>query len=312
MDVKKYRIVFMGTPIMAAEVLKTLIAEDYNIVGVVAQPDKPIGRKKIVHPVPTKIIAQKFNIPVFQPLKIRQDFATIRLWKPDLILTLAYGQIVPQELLDIPHLGCINLHGSLLPKYRGAAPIQYAIINGDKVTGMTLMEMIDKMDAGRMFISKSVNIEKYDTLTTLTFKLTECAKKLIVEALPLYLEGKLEGKYQDESLVTFAPSIKREEEHLDLNKNADTIVNWIKALNNHPGAYLYLDDYKIKIWEAHVINNLVEGEIGEIISLSKNGIVMQAKDGQISITSLQKEGRSQVTAIEFINGNHDLIGKKLF
>ena len=207
------RIVFMGTPEIAANVLQALIENEYNIVGVIAQPDKPIGRKKILEPVPTKKVALKHGIPVFQPYKIKLDYEFLKELKPDLIITLAYGQIVPQGVLDIPPLGCINLHGSLLPKYRGAAPIQYAIKNGDKITGVTLMEMIDKMDAGKMYAKKTIAISDDDNSSSLFNKIGECAKELILETLPLYLEGKLNGEEQDESLVSFCPTIKPEEEH---------------------------------------------------------------------------------------------------
>ncbi|MCH5171698.1 MAG: methionyl-tRNA formyltransferase [Erysipelotrichales bacterium] len=305
------KILYMGTPEMSAIVLESLILEGYNIVGVVAQCDKPVGRKKILEKVPTKVVAEKYNIPVFQPEKIRLDYEFVKDLNPDLILTLAYGQIVPQGLLDIPRLGCINLHGSLLPKYRGAAPMQYALIEGEKVTGMTLMQMIDKMDAGIMYAKEEVTISEDDTLTTLTSKMTNCAKDLILRTLPLYLDGKLNGEPQDESLVTFCPTIKKEQEHLDLNLDAKKVVNWIRALNDHPGAYLYLDNVKIKIWKARVINDKITKTLGEIISADKNGLIMQGKNGQISLLELQKEGKNKMDYRSFINGNQNLVGKIL-
>lgn len=305
------RILYMGTPQMSANVLEALILEGYNIIGVVAQLDKPVGRKKILEKVPTKVVAEKYNIPVFQPEKIRLDYEFVKELKPDVILTLAYGQIVPQGLLDIPRLGCINLHGSLLPKYRGAAPMQYAIIEGENVTGMTLMQMIDKMDAGVMYAKKEVEISEDDTLSTLTSKMVDCAKELILEALPLYLDDKLKGEVQNESLVTFCPTIKKEQEHLDLSLPAQKVVNWVRALNDHPGAYLLLDDAKVKIWKAKVINNKVTYSIGEIISADKNGLIMQGKDGQISLLELQKEGKNKMDYRAFINGNQNLVGKVL-
>lgn len=296
---------------MSASVLEALILEGYNIIGVVAQLDKPVGRKKILEKVPTKVVAEKYNIPVFQPEKIRLDYEFVKELKPDVILTLAYGQIVPQGLLDIPRLGCINLHGSLLPKYRGAAPMQYAIIEGENVTGMTLMQMIDKMDAGVMYAKKEVKISEDDTLSTLTSKMVDCAKDLILETLPLYLDGKLKGEVQDDSLVTFCPTIKKEQEHLDLSLPAQKVVNWIRALNDHPGAYLLLDDAKLKVWRARVINDKVTHSLGEIISADKNGLIMQGKDGQISLLELQKEGKNKMDYRSFINGNQNLISKIL-
>lgn len=311
MDKKDCRIVFMGTPDIAKCVLEDLIINGYNIIGVVAQPDKPVGRKKILQKVPTKVVAEKYNIPTFQPVKIRLDYEFLKELKPDLIITLAYGQIVPQGLLDIPPLGAINLHGSLLPKYRGAAPMQYAIINGEKVTGMTLMQMIDKMDAGLMYMKREVSILEDDTLTSLTEKMTKAASDLILEALPLYINGKLPGVPQDENLVTFSPTIKKEEEHLNLNLPSKTIVNWIRALNDHPGAYLLLDDNKLKIWKAKVINDKVTAQIGEIVSADKKGLIMQARDGQIALLELQKEGKNKMDYLAFLNGNQGLKGKVL-
>lgn len=311
MNKKDYRIVFMGTPDIAKDVLEALINNGYNIVGVVAQPDKPVGRKKILQEVPTKVMAKIYNIPVFQPVKIKLDYEFMKELKPDVIITLAYGQIVPQGLLDIPTIGAINLHGSLLPKYRGAAPMQYALINGDKVTGMTLMQMIDKMDAGVMYMKKEVEISNDDTLSTLTKKMTTAAIDLILEALPLYIENKLPGEEQDESLVSFCPTIKKEQEHLDLTLPAQTIVNWVRALNDHPGAYLLMDDTKLKIWKAKVVNNNVKTQVGEIVEASKKGLIMQAKDGQIALLELQKEGKNKMDYLSFLNGNQGLVGKIL-
>ncbi len=305
------KILFMGTPTMSAIVLEALILNGYNIVGVVAQQDKPVGRKKILEKVPTKIIAEKYNIPVFQPEKIRIDYEFAKILNPDLILTLAYGQIVPQGLLDIPRLGSLNLHGSLLPKFRGAAPMQYAIIEGEKETGMTLMQMIEKMDAGLMYAKKKVLISDEDTLATLTIKMTECAKELILETLPLYFQNKLKGEVQDEKLVTFCPTIKKEQEHLNLNLDVHTVVNWIRALNDNPGAYLFLGESKIKIWKAKILNNKVTASLGEIVGYDKNGFVIQGKNGQISLLELQKEGRNRMDFRSFVNGNQNLLGKIL-
>lgn len=311
MDKKSCRIAFMGTPHLAALVLEELIKNDFNIIGVVAQPDRPNGRKKELCAVPTKEVAMRYNIPVFQPEKIRLYYATLANWKPDLILTLAYGQIVPQAVLDIPPLGALNLHGSLLPKYRGAAPMQYALINGDKITGMTLMEMVAKMDAGRMFAKREIEISDDDNLTSLEAKMAECAIKLVLEKLPLYLKGELNGESQDESLVTFAPSIKSEEEHLNLEKSAEEIVNFIRALSDHPGAYLWLNDQKIKIWIAKKISDDKKEDVGTITKAQKDGLYFQAKDGEIAILELQKEGKKRMNYKDFLNGNPNILGQKL-
>ena len=186
----EYRIVFMGTPEIAARVFENLINFGLNFVGLIAQEDKPVGRKGILEPVATKVVAQKYNIPVFQPHRIRKEYEFLYDLKPDLILTMAYGQIVPQAVLDVPPCGCLNLHGSLLPKYRGAAPIQRALINGDKTTGITLMEMIDKMDAGRMYAKEEVTIDD-DNYSSLCLKLIDAATKVVQDNLYDYFNHKL-------------------------------------------------------------------------------------------------------------------------
>lgn len=305
------RIIFMGTPNISAFVLEALINEGYNIVAIISQPDRPVGRKGELEKTPTKVVGEKYDIPVYQPIKIRKEYEFIKELHPDLILTLAYGQIVPQGLLDIPPLGCLNLHGSLLPKYRGAAPIQYALINNELVSGMTLMEMTDKMDAGRMYMKKEVIIDEDDNSTSLFLKMGEAAKELALEALPKYLNNELIGEEQDESLVTYCPSIKPEQEKLNLELNSKEILGWIRGLSDTPGAYLTIDDLKIKIYKAKYYSNDIQGQIGEIIEANKNGLILQLKDGQISILELQKEGKKRMDYKSFINGNQNLLGKIL-
>ncbi len=311
MDKKTARIIFMGTPEISAKVLEGMILDGYQIVALIAQPDRPIGRKQILEAVPTKVVAEKYNIPVYQPVKIRKEYEFVNDLKPDVIVTLAYGQIVPQGLLDIPTLGAINLHGSLLPKYRGAAPIQYALINNDKVTGMTLMRMVKEMDAGEMYDKEEVEISPEDNNTSLFEKMGDAALKLILRALPKYLNGELKGIPQDESLVSFCPTIKPEEEKLDLSNSIDKISGYIRALSDLPGAYLYLDNQKFKIYQAKIISNEVIGKVGEIVKADKNGLYLQCKDGLLSLLIIQKEGKKKMDYKSFINGNQGLLGKIL-
>ena len=311
MDKKTKRIIFMGTPEISATVLEGLISNGYNIIAVIAQPDRPVGRKKILEPVPTKVVANKYNIPVFQPVKIRKEYEFVKELNPDLIITLAYGQIVPQGLLDIPPLGCINLHGSLLPKYRGAAPIQYALMNNDKVTGMTLMKMVKEMDAGEMYATEEVNIEDSDNSTSLFIKMGEAALRLILRVLPDFLLGDYKGIPQDESLVSFAPSIKPEEEKIDLDKSKEEIFGYIRALSDVPGAYLYLENLKLKIYTAKIVSDEIIGEVGEIVKADKKGLYLQCKNGLLSLISLQLEGKKRMDYMSFINGHPNLIGEKL-
>ena len=311
MNKNEIRLLFMGTPEISAKVLQTVINEGYNVVGVIAQPDRPVGRKGILEKVPTKIIAEEHDIPVFQPVKIRKEYEFVKELNPDLILTIAYGQIVPQGLLDIPRYGCLNLHGSLLPKYRGAAPIQYALINNEHVSGMTLMEMIDKMDAGKMYAIEEVIIDEDDNSTSLFEKMGDAACQLVINALPQYLNGELKGEEQDEKLVSFCPTIKPEQEKLNLELTAKEINGWIRGLSDVPGAYLYLDDLKLKIYKARVINNVEQGQIGEIVKADKSGLILQCRGGQLSILELQKEGKKRMDYKSFINGNQNLLGKIL-
>ena len=309
--VNKSRIIFMGTPEISAKVLEGLILAGYNIVAVIAQPDRPVGRKGLLEKVPTKIVAEEYSIPVFQPVKIRTNYEFVKDLHPDLILTVAYGQILPQGLLDIPKMGCLNLHGSLLPKYRGAAPIQYALINNDTVSGMTLMEMTAEMDAGRMYAKQEVIIDEEDNCTSLFEKMGDAACLLVINSLPQYLNGELKGEPQDESLVSICPQIKPEQEKIDLELTAKEIFGWIRGLSDAPGAYLYLDDLKLKIFKAKVINNNVSGVIGEIVQADKNGLVLQCKDGQLALLELQKEGKKRMDYKSFVNGNQNLKGKIL-
>ena len=311
MNKNEIRLLFMGTPEISAKVLKTVINEGYNVIGVIAQPDRPVGRKGLLEKVPTKVVAEEHDIPVFQPVKIRRDYEFVKELKPDIILTIAYGQIVPQGLLDIPRFGCLNLHGSLLPKYRGAAPIQYALINNDKVSGMTLMEMIDKMDAGRMYAKENIIIDEDDNCTSLFEKMGDAACRLVTRELPKYLNGELSGEQQDENLVSFCPTIKSEQEKINLELTKEEIIGWIRGLSDTPGAYLFLDNLKLKIYKASIYNEDIQGKIGEIVKADKNGLVIQCKNGQLKILELQKEGKKRMDYKSFINGNQSLLGKIL-
>ena len=311
MEKKELNLLFMGTPEISAYVFEQMILDGYHFVGLVAQPDHPVGRKGIIEKVPTKVIAEKYNIPVFQPIKIRKDFSFMDNIKVDLVITLAYGQIVPQGFLDIPRFGCLNLHGSLLPKLRGASPIQTALINNEKVTGVTLMEMVAAMDAGRMYGKKEVNIEEDDNATSLFKKISEAAKDLVLELLPKYVNGELEGIPQDENEATFCSLIKPEQEKLDLSKDILEVYGYIRGLSDEPGAYLYLDNQKLKIFKVKIANDLVTAEVGTIVQADKRGLLLQCQNGQLAILELQKEGKKRMDYKAFINGNQNLLGAKL-
>ena len=311
MEKKDLNLLFMGTPGISAYVFEQMILDGYHFVGLVAQPDHPVGRKGIIEKVPTKVIAEKYNIPVFQPIKIRKDFSFMDNLKVDLVITLAYGQIVPQGFLDIPRFGCLNLHGSLLPKLRGASPVQTALINNEKVTGVTLMEMVAAMDAGRMYGKKEVIIEEDDNATSLFKKISEAAKDLVLDLLPKYVDGELEGIPQNEEEVTFCSLIKPEQEKLDLSKDILEVYGYIRGLSDEPGAYLYSDNQKLKIFKAKIANDLVTSEVGTIVQADKRGLLLQCQNGQLAILELQKEGKKRMDYKAFINGNQNLLGTKL-
>lgn len=311
MDKKDARLIFMGTPEISALVFEEMILDGFNFVGLISQPDKPLGRKGQIEPSPTKKIALKYNIPVFQPQKIRAEFEFVESLKPDLIITFAYGQIVPQGLLDIPTLGCLNLHGSLLPKLRGASPVQYALIENEKITGVTLMRMVKEMDAGEMYGKKEVIIEEDDNATSLFTKISKAAGLLARELLPLFLKGELKGVEQDADKVTFAPMIKAEQEKLSFEMSSDELLGWIKGLSDKPGGYFLLEDKKIKIYKASIYDHQIVGQVGEIVKIDKEALLLQTKDGRLSIKEVQLEGKKAMDYRSFANGFLHLKGKIL-
>lgn len=297
---KDLRIVFMGTPKMSADILEFLIKDEYNVIAVIAQVDKPVGRKGLLEKVPTRVVAEAHSIPVYQPHRIRKEFEFVKDLKPDLILTMAYGQIIPQGLLDIPKYGCLNIHGSLLPKYRGAAPIQRAIINGEKETGVTLMEMIDKMDAGKMFAFEKCEISPEDNYSSLCEKIVKCGIDVIKNNLQKYVEGNLPGVEQDELQVTFADKINPEDEKIDLTKPLNNVINYIRGLSETPGAFVNIYEDKLKIYKAHKFSDSVNKPVG-CLSVNKRTI-LQLVDGEIEIDELQLSGKKKMDGRSFANG----------
>ena len=305
------RIVFMGTPDFSVPVLEGLI-ENYNVVGVVSQPDKEVGRKRVLTPTPTKEVALKHNIPVIQPIKIRKEFQDVLDLKPDLIVTCAYGQIIPKEILDCPKLGCINVHGSLLPKLRGGAPIHHAIIDGYEETGITIMYMDVGMDSGDIISQRSIKIEDSDNVGLLWDKMSLLGRDLLLETLPSIIDGTNERIKQDESLVTFGLNIKREEEHIDFNKTSREVFNQIRGLNPWPSANAILDDQEMKIYSSVIgdrtFNNKTNGEICDV---TKKGISVKTEDGEIILTDIKPFGKKRMDAYSYVNGvgKDNLIGK---
>ena len=301
------RILYMGTPEMSAKVLEALILDGFNIIGVIAQEDQPVGRKAVIMDVPTKVIAKKYNIPVYQPHKVREDYEFVKEINPDLILTMAYGQIIPQGLIDIPRLGCLNLHGSILPKFRGAAPIQRAIMEGETETGVTLMEMVDKMDAGKMYGVEKCEILDEDNFTSLSEKIVNCCVKISKELLPKYFNEELPGVEQDESKVTIANKIKPETEKLSLDFSLKQFRNYVRGMSENPGAYVLLDDVKFKILKTEEADVSFQGEIGQL-QIDKR-VYLKLKDGVVELTEVQLAGKKKMDGRSFANGSKHLNGK---
>ena len=288
------RIVFMGTPDFAVNVLQGLI-DNYreDIVGVVSQPDKLVGRHQVLTPTPIKALAEKYNIPVIQPENIRKDYQGVLDLKPDIIITCAYGQIIPKEILDAPKLGCINVHGSLLPKLRGGAPIHKAIIDDYKVTGITIMYMDVGMDTGDMISKVEVPILESDNLESLHDKLSVAGTKLLLETLPSILDGTNPREKQNEEEVTFAYNIKREEEHIDFTKTSRQVFNLIRGLCPIPSANVILDGNEMKVYSSMISDKSYSGKCGEIVDVTKQGIVVKTGDGAIIITEVKPFGKRE-------------------
>lgn len=303
------RIVFMGTASFSLAVLKMLIEEDYNIVGVVTQPDRYVGRKKVLTMPDVKVEALKYDIPVIQPARIKEDYQAIVDLKPDLIITAAYGQIVPQAVLDIPRLGCINVHASLLPLYRGGAPVHQAIIDGQEKTGVTIMYMVKKMDAGDMIAQKEIPILEEDTVGILYDRLSDLGAKLLKETLPDILKGTNQRISQDENLVTYAPTLSREDERLDWNMSARQVYNKVRGTNPWPGSYTTYQGKTVKIWagQVHQCENAMKHHVhqdnGTIVKIFKDAIGVKVNDGVYLITELQLEGKKRMSVKDYLNGH---------
>jgi len=309
---EKINVIFMGTPQFAVPVLEMLI-KNYNVVMVVSQPDREKDRKGNLLPTPIKKIAIENNIRVFQPVKIREQYEEIINASADVIVTCAYGQIIPEVILNAPKYGCINVHGSLLPKLRGGAPIHHAIINGDKYTGMTIMYMDKKMDSGDIISSQEVEILDTDNLDSLYEKMSIIGANLLYETLPKIIEGSNDRIKQDESLVTFGYNITKEEEKINFDNNARDVFNLIRGLSSVPGAYCYLDDLRMKIYASEITDMKSLGESGKIVNIDKSGVYVNTRDFVIRITDIKIEGKKRCLVKDFVNGinKEEYVGKVL-
>lgn len=295
---KDLKVVFMGTPSFGFEAFKYLI-ENTSVVLVVTQPDKPVGRKKVLTPTFIKTVAIENNIPVFQPINIKKEYEEISLCKPDLIITAAYGQIVPKEVLDIPRLGCLNLHGSLLPKYRGAAPIQWAIINGDEKTGVSLMYMDEAMDTGDVIDMLEISIDKEDNFNTLYEKLGYVGKKILEKNLESIVNETNKKEKQDNNLATYTKMIKREDEFINFDRDVLDIVNHINGV--YPNGYIKINGEPIKILKADYLEKKVI-EHSKIVEINKEELVVSGKNGVISLLVVKPNGKNEMQIKSYLNG----------
>ncbi len=301
----------MGTPDFSVPILRGLIEAGYQIEAVVTQPDRPKGRKKQMTPPPVKEEAVRHGLTVFQPetLKNKENIEWMREKAPDAIITAAYGQILPESILELPPLGAVNVHASLLPKYRGGAPIHQAVINGEKKTGITIMYMVKELDAGDMLAKKEVPVAEEDTAGSLHDKLSITGRNLLLETLPLLEKNELTAVPQNPAEATFAPNIQRGQERIDWNNPGETIYNQIRGMNPWPVAYTIYKEMPYKIWQAGKIQVSAseQAPAGTILSIEEDGIVVASSDQTaLKITELQPAGKKKMQAADYLRGSHEL------
>lgn len=311
---RELKIVFMGTPEFSVPVLKGLI-ENYKVRAIVTQPDRPVGRQGQMSASPVKRVGEENTILVLQPEKIKENIDMITSLEPDLIITCAYGQILPKEILNCPKLGCINVHASLLPRLRGGAPIHRAIMEGHKKTGITIMHMGLGMDDGDIISQESIEIDINDTASTLHDKLSVLGRELLLKTLPSIIDGTATRTKQDSSLVTYGFNIKREDERIDFSKTKREIYNLVRGLNSWPGAYCLYEGKILKVWECR------EGELykpnlfdGQITAIYEDGFGVKVSNGEVIFKVVQPEGKTKMSALDFARGitnKEDLVGKIL-
>ena len=310
------RIIFMGTPELASVSLRALLAcPEFQIIAAVTQPDQPRGRGLKLQPPPVKQVAEQNGLPVLQPRRAREEgfIRELANLQPELIAVAAYGQILPKAILDLPRFGCLNVHTSLLPKYRGAAPIQHAILNGDDESGVTIMKMDEGLDTGDIVTQERMPIDSADTAQTLHDRLARMGAELLVRTIPDFASGRIQSRPQPPEGVTHAPKIKKPDGEIDWKLPARQVRNRVRAMVPWPGAFTHLPGqpapHLLKIWEAQVTES--PGEAGEVLHADKNGIVVGCGAGALRILLLQKEGGRRMTAAEFLAGHPLQPGQKL-
>jgi len=308
---KDKRVVFMGTPDFSVPVLEKLI-ENTNVVLVVTKKDAYVGRKKVLTESPVAICAHEHNIEVYKPNKLKEDYEYILNKKPDIIITCAYGSIVPKVVLDYPSYGCINVHASLLPKYRGASPIVASILNGEKETGITIMYMDEGIDTGNIIMSRSIEIEDNDNSLSLSNKLSLLGANLLIDTLPKIFEGENFDIPQDNEEATYVGMLKREDEHIDFNNSVENIKNQVRAFSPEPYAFINIDDTEYKISEVE-IKKCDVSKIGIIVEVNKDSFGITAKDGIVYIKRIKPSGKKEMSVKDFFNGfdKKSLLNKKV-
>ncbi|WP_304508994.1 methionyl-tRNA formyltransferase [Anaerotignum sp.] len=299
------RVIFMGTPDFAVYSLKALLTQ-HEVIAVVSQPDKPKGRGKKLVPTPVKEYALEQGLQVYQPEKARDpEFVTLlEELAPDVIAVTAFGQILPESILNIPKYGCINVHGSLLPQYRGAAPMQWSIINGEKVTGITTMFMAKGMDTGDMLLTTEVEITPEDNFSSVHDKMAEAGANLLLDTLSALQAGTVKRVPQDHEAATYAPMITKETGHIDWTKSAQEIIDLMRGLDPTPGAYTVYEEEPLKIFKGmQAEGDYLQGKTGEVIDITKKGFVVKCGDGALIITELQVRGKKRMAADAYLRGH---------
>jgi methionyl-tRNA formyltransferase len=312
----KVKIIFMGIPEFGAIILEGLINGGSKPILVVTAPDKPVGRKQILTPPPVKLLAERYKIPILQPKEIRNSKFEIRKLEPDLIVVAAYGQILPKEILEIPKFGCLNIHPSLLPRWRGPSPIRYTILNGDKTTGVTIILMNEKMDHGPILTNFKIKItDPKITYLKLHNKLAELGAKLLLETIPKWIKGEIKPKPQDESKATYTKILTREDGKIDWRKSAEDLEKQIRAFEIWPGSFSFWQKtrnkiQRIKILKAKVLKKIITKTypIGKTLLTPKNELCVQTGKGFLIIEKLQLEGKKEIFCEEFLRGHSDFIG----
>lgn len=298
----KKRVCFMGTPEFAVAILDALVQSDVEVVAVVSQPDKKVGRKQILQATPVKERALSYNILVLQPEKIKDSTNELKELNLDLIVTCAYGQFIPETILNTPKYGSVNIHASLLPKYRGGAPIHKAIINGEDETGITIMRMVKKMDAGDIIFQQTCPIYEEDDFGSLHDRLQDLGSNMIKEYLSQLFTIDLQTIPQDESKVSFSYNISSEEEFVNFNDTMKNVYNKIRGLNPWPVSHSIIEHKKVKLFKAIKSDIISDGEVGTVIGLINEGLAVKVQDGVILIKELQVEGKNRMTAQAFYQG----------